>query len=305
MEYRILGKTGLKVSVIGLGGFGIGGGYLMNDQAIALRAIETAFDLGINYYDTAPFVYGDSELLLGRAHKGRRDAVILATKAENLDRVSVRECVETSLRQLGTDYLDILQFRDPTPEGLAASRFHETCVSLIEEGKLRFQAVTLGDSHQLEQGRWSISQDFPVMQLAYNLIFPEAEKEILPAAAAADIGVVSRGPLCKGFLARRLLEKPDDIAAHPNFRWFTAEEAHSLLGIQRGLDFLEIPGQRTLAQAAIQFVIRHRAVSTTIPGIETPEDACELVGALDAPPLTDEEILRARKVVGAWPAIDY
>jgi len=305
MEYRTLGKTNLKVSVIGFGGFGIGGGYLMKDKGTALRAIEHAFARGINYFDTAPFAYNDSELLLGQALKDNRDKTILASKAEGLDRHTVRECVETSLKQLQTDYLDLLQLRDPTAENLASSRFQETCDELITEGKLRFAAVTVGDTHQVAQSHLSIDRGFPVIQLAYNLIFSRAEAEILPRALAGEVGIVVRGPLCKGFLSDRLTTKPTDIAAHPNFSWFTAEEGDTLLRLQKELQFLVIEGKRSLAQSALQFILRHPAVSTTIPGMETPEDVDQLSAALNAPALTDEEVGKAQSIIARASAIDY
>jgi aryl-alcohol dehydrogenase (NADP+) len=305
MQYRMLGKTDLKVSVVGMGGFGIGGGYLMKDGATAIRAIERAIERGITYFDTAPFAYNDSELLLGRALKGRRDKVVLASKAENLDRHSVRDCVETSLRQMQTDYLDLVQLRDPSPENLASSRFEETCAALIAEGKLRFAATTVGDTHLVPQAMLSMDRQFPVVQLAYNLIFSRAATDVLPRALAENTGIVVRGPLCKGFLADRLTARPDDVRSHPNFSWFTPEEGDALLQIQRELGFLVIEGRRSLAQAALQFAVRHPAISVAIPGLETPEDVDQLVAALDAPALTDAEVERALAIVAQAPAIDY
>ena len=305
MDYRTLGPTNLKVSVVGFGGYGIGGGYLMHDKAVAVAAIEHAFDRGINYFDTAPFVYNDSEILLGRALRGKRDRVILATKAERLDVYSVRQCVETSLKNLGTDYLDVLQLRDPTVEGLKSSQFREVCAQLKSEGKIRFSAVTVGDAQQVAQANLSMDLEFPVIQLAYNMIFDRAGDELLPRALKEGVGIVARGPLCKGFLADRLTMKPANMATHPNFNWFTSEEADTLLRLQTELSFLAIPGKRSLAQAAIQFVLLPPAVSTTIPSLESPADVDELVGALEAPALTKTEIEQARSVIARFPAIDY
>ncbi|MDD5261278.1 MAG: aldo/keto reductase [Methylacidiphilales bacterium] len=305
MEYTKLGRTGLKVSRIGFGGFGIGGGYLMQDKNVALRAIEHAFHLGVNYFDTAPFIYNDSETLLGKALKGKRDKVVLATKVEKLEEHSIRECVETSLKQLQTDYLDILQWRDPTAEALDRWHFREICEELKSEGKLRFEAVTIGDAQQLAHGRLGIQRAFPVIQLAYNLIFHQAETELLPEALKENIGIVVRGPLCKGFLADRLTAKPAEITGHPNFRWFTAEEADTLLSLQEELRFLVVPGKRSLAQAALRFTLQHPAVCTVIPSMETPEDVDELVEALNTPLLTHEEIQKAKSIIARFPSIDY
>ncbi|MDX2082006.1 MAG: aldo/keto reductase [Terrimicrobiaceae bacterium] len=306
MYYRQLGSTGIQVSAIGFGCYGIGGGYRRKDPAEAKRAVERALDVGINYFDSAPFVYGDSEKIVGAVVGSRRNSVILASKVEEFDRFSnpVRECVEQSLRSYGTDYLDILQFRDPSAGKVQRFRFLEEAEALKSEGKIRFAAVTIGDTHQTTEGRYALDAGFPVIQLAYNLIFSQAEEDLLDAAHTAGCGIVARGPLCKGFLAARLNDIPADIGADPNFRWFTPEEGSNLLKIQSALGFLARDG-RSLAQAAIQFVLRHPAIATTIPSLETEADVDELAGALAVPALSEEEIQRARAAVSGFPSIDY
>ncbi len=306
MEYRQLGATGLRVSVIGFGGLGIGGGYGRHDRDEALRTVARALDLGVTFFDTAPsYGRGLSEEILGEALHGVRDWVVIATKPEGREPDFIRRSVEDSLRRLRTDHIDVLQLRDPNPAKLEQFRVLETFAALREEGKIRFGSVTIGDARQEEEGLLAVEAGFATIQLAYNIVFPNAAGTVLPRAKEARVGVIARGPLCKGFLTQRFTGMPADIKADPNFRWWTAEEAQTLLRLQQELSFLLRTGERSLAQAAVQFVLRNNAVSTTIPSMETVAEVDELVGALGAPPLEDTDIARAGGTVAAYPPVDY
>jgi len=308
MKYRALGNTGLKVSEIGVGGFGLGGGYELDKKfgadafQVATRAVKTAFDKGINLFDTCPFSYNivqPCEELIGKALSSVRDQVIFASKIEKWKDLTnpVRQCVETSLRQFGTDYLDLVQIRDPNPRKLEQYQVFEEMEALQKEGKIRFASVTLGDSKIMEEANYSFDKQFATLQLAYNLVFRDAEEWIFDKAGRTNTGIIVRGPLCKGFLAER-----DVVDA--NRRWFTGEENAALAEIRDGLSFLSIPS-RNLQQAAIQFVLRQQAVSTTIISFETADDVVEAVAALDAPKVSAEEWEKAREVIQDSPAIDY
>lgn len=306
MEYRPLGATGVQVSAIGFGGLGIGGGYGRLDRPEALRSIARALDLGITFFDTAPsYGRGLSEAILGEALHAVRDRVVIATKPEGREPDFIVRSVEESLRRLRTDHVDVLQLRDPNPEKLSRFDVLETFARLREAGKIRFGSVTIGDARQEEEGHLAIDRGFATIQLAYNLVFPNAARTVLPRAEATGVGIIARGPLCKGFLTSRFTALPPDVTAHPNFRWWTPEEAEMLLRLQRDLDLLVRPGERTLAQAALQFVLRQRGISTTIPSMETVQEVEELVGALQAPPLSDGEATRAAEAVATYPPVDY
>ena len=306
MEYRQLGATGVRVSAIGFGGLGIGGGYGRRDRDEALRTVARALELGVTFFDTAPsYGRGLREEILGEVLGPVRERVVIATKPEGRKPDFIRRSVEDSLRRLRTDYIDVLQLRDPSPSKLERFSVLETFAALREEGKIRFGSVTLGDARQEEEGHLAVDAGFATIQLAYNLVFPNAARTVLPRAKEAGVGIVARGPLCKGFLTGRFTGMPADIKADPNFRWWTAEEAQTLLRLQHDLSFLVRPGERSLAQAAIQFVLRSEAVSTTIPSVETVTEVDELVGALGAPRLENDEIARATAAVAKYPAVDY
>lgn len=306
MDYRLLGNTGVRVSAIGFGGLGVGGGYGRRDRSEARRTVARALELGITFFDTAPsYGQGLSEEILGEALQPVRDQVVIATKPEGRGPNFIRESVEASLRRLRTDHVDVLQLRDPNPEKLAQFRVLETFACLREEGKIRFGSVTVGDARQEEEGHLSIDAGFATIQLAYNMVFPNAAKTLLPRAREAGVGIIARGPLCKGFLTGRFTSKPADMKAHPNFAWWTSEEADTLLHVQQELVRLARPGQRSLAQAAIQFVLRQEAVSTTIPSLEMVDEVEELCGALQAPPLTDVDAAHVQATVAKYPPVDY
>ncbi|MCC7265498.1 MAG: aldo/keto reductase [Candidatus Latescibacteria bacterium] len=305
MQYRSLGNTGVKVSAIGFGALGMGSVfYGKKDRAESLRTIDRALDLGINFFDTCPS-YGDSEEILGLAFKGRRDQVVIATKISTNGFSTIAESVEHSLRRLQTDYLDLLQLRDPTPEKVARHAVLESLAALKEQGKIRFGSVTVGDNQQAAQTRYAIEAGFAAVQLAYNLIFRAAASESLPRAGAAGTGVVVRGSLCKGFLTGRIQSVPEDARKAGSFSQFTLAEAETLIAIQRDLAFLHLPGKRTLAQAAVQFALRPGAVSTVIPSMDQVAEVEEIAGALEAPQLTEAEIARAIEVIENHPAVEY
>lgn len=305
MNYRKLGNTGLNVSEVGFGGLGIGGGfYGEKDRSESLRAIDRAIDLGINLFDTCPS-YGNSEEILGEAFKGKRNNIIISTKIRTAGFNTISESVEYSLNRLQTDYIDILQLRDPTPEKVKKWDVLEGMAKLKEQGKIRFGSVTVGDSQQTEQVLYAIEAGFDSIQLAYNMIFRTAAEKSLPSAQKAGVGVLVRGALCKGFLTSRIQNIPDDKRKKGNFSQFNIEEAETLIKIQHDLNFLIIPEKRTLAQAALQFALRPEGVSTTIPSMDQVAEVEELVSALEAPYLTDSEIEETIQIIEKHDPIEY
>ena len=304
MNYRKLGKTNIEVSEIGFGALGIGGVfYGHKDRAESLRAIERALDLGINIFDTCPG-YGNSEEILGEAFDGRRDQIVISTKISTRGFDTIAASVEHSLGRLRTDYLDVLQLRDPTPEKVSNLNVIEDMARLKEQGKIRCGSVTVGDSRLTQQALYAIEAGFDSIQMAYNMIFRDAAEAALPESGKADVGVLIRGPLCKGFLTSRIQSIPEETRAKGSFSQFTIDEAETLIRIQKELQFLAVPG-RSLAQAAIQFAIRPESVSTVIPSMDQVAEVEELVGAITAPQLTDGEIEAATQVIRNNTAIEY
>jgi len=325
IKHRVLGKSGIEVSEIGLGLWAAGGGdWGAADSAAdaaALEAIETALDAGVNFFDTAD-VYGPlhSEILLGKAMQGRRDQFVVATKIgwQGFDASSrssgyktvaqLIAGVETNLKRLQTDYVDVIQshidFRESTMEV-----FLEGFEKLQTAGKVRAFGVSSGDFEYIKA--FSRNGKCASLQIDYSILNRTPEAEILDYCKAQGIGVIVRGVLAMGLLTGKFSENstfPEDDFRH---KWLTDPAQNAVykedLAKVRTLQPLVQPG-RTLSQAAIQFVLQHEAVTTVIPGARTSVQVLANLAAAGAPPFTAEELALIANVSSPgggrkiWPA---
>lgn len=322
---RVLGKSGIEVSEIGLGLWAAGGGDWGAANAAAdaasLSAIEAALDQGVTFFDTAD-VYGGghSEALLGNAMRGRRDRFVVATKIGwqgfNQDMrcsgyQSVTQLiagVESNLRRLQTDYVDVIQshidFREPTMEV-----FLEAFQKLEADGKVRAYGVSSSDFEYIRA--FNQDEKCATLQIDYSILNRTSETEILEYCRAAKIGVIVRGALAMGLLTGKLSE--DSTFASDDFRhqWLTDTAQNATyredLAKVRQLQPLVQTG-RTLAQAALQFVLLNDAVTTVIPGARTAEQVHGNASAVDAPALDANDIALIDQVTQPgggrkiWPA---
>jgi len=225
MRYRTLGRTGLRVSEVGCGGAPLG---IPNynevwdpsapaTAASVTSALHRALEVGYNYFDTAPS-YGDgrSEELMGAALAGKRAQVYLASKTEwhDKDRDWVIARTESSLRRLGTDYLDVLQFHggDYLPEDVDHILHGgplEAYQQLKQDGKIRFIGITAEEPVTLRP--FLATGLFDVIQIRYNIIYQNAWHNILPLARALNVGVVLMRPLSSGIFQKLLRTARADI----------------------------------------------------------------------------------------------
>jgi len=299
VRYRRLGKTDLQVSELGFGAWAIGGNkhghsYGPTDQGESLRAIRRAFELGCTFFDTADiYGHGLSEKLLHQALGSHRQDCVIATKAgndfyngpfrKNFDPDYIRFALEKSLQRLQTDYIDLYQLHNPPLMMLERGEHYEILDTLKAEGKIRYYGVSVHDAYE---GMMAIDTGKPdVIQVVYNLIRHDAREELLPFAAERDVGVIAREPLASGMLTGKY--GPDTTFTEGDIR---AEWPPEYLAFQAQLvdklRFLATDGQRTLAQAALRFVLDEPAVSVVIPGAKTVAHVEENVAAsaLDALP---------------------
>jgi aryl-alcohol dehydrogenase-like predicted oxidoreductase len=277
MRYVRLGKTGLEVSVIALGTWAFGGDWGSFDEAEAEGAIHHALDLGITLFDTAQaYGFGASERLLAGAlwKRVRREDVIVATKGglrmqgQDLLRDAsarwLREGVESSLRDLGTDYIDLYQVHWPdqaTPAEETASALEE----LVAEGKIRHVGVSNYDGKQMDElaqyGR------VETLQPAYHMFRRDIERD-LPYAAAHDIGVLAYGPLAHGLLAGRMTYEttfpPDDWRSRSSD--FTGQTFLRNLEVVARLESFAAERGISLPQLAVAWTISHPSVHVAIVG---------------------------------------
>lgn len=321
LSRRVLGKSGIKVSEIGFGLWAAGGDAWgpTEDQKI-LDAIDYALDQGVNFYDTAD-VYGGghSEELLGKAMQGRREQFIVATKIgwfdfdgeegksayTTVDKLIAG--VESNLRRLDTDYIDIIQshidFRDPTME-----IFLEGFQKLQKAGKVKAYGVSTSDFDYLQ----AFSQDgnCATLQIDYSILNRTAEEKILPYCQEQEIGVIVRGALAMGILTGKFTPETRFPEGDFRRRWHeNDDEYQTFLNDLQTVEELEPLAQdRSLAQLALQFVLAHPAVSTVIPGIKNTKQAQANIEAGQLEPLTSQELAEINAVVPRgggrkiWPA---
>jgi len=293
MRYVRLGQTDLQVSAIAFGTWAFGGDWGTADLEEGQDAIEYALSLGINLFDTAQgYGFGVAEELLGRALRERadREDVIIATKGglrmdgdrvvRDASRDWLRKGVESSLRHLDTDYIDIYQVHWPdlhTPPQETA----EALAELVAEGKIRHVGLSNYDAAQMETfGRFG-----PVhtLQPPYHLFRREIEDTVLPYTAAHDIGVLVYGPMAHGLLSGQLTESTtfdaDDWRSHSTD--FTGATFHRNLAVVEQLKEFAQQRDITLPQLAVAWTLANPAVHVAIVGARRPGHLTETAAAAD------------------------
>lgn len=310
MEYRDLGRTGLRVSSIGFGAWGIGGfvpgaSYGATDDATSRAALARAVERGIVFFDTAP-AYGDghSESLIGDFVAGLAaadaDRIVIATKAGqtrfadpvDFSPAAIRASVEASLRRLRRPAIDLLQLHNPTPDLLAARPEILACLGdLAREGAIR--AWGISTKTPAEALRCVREFGAPVVQANYNLIdHRAADCGLLDAARARRTGLIARTPLAFGFLSGAVA--PDKVFPEGDHRrlWPRARlESWSRAARDFVGDIAAREGQ-SLAQIALRFCVSRPEISSAIPGILAPDEAEANAAAGAAGPLEPEDLSR-------------
>jgi aryl-alcohol dehydrogenase-like predicted oxidoreductase len=297
MQYRTLGKTGWQVSAIGMGCWGIGGQWGPVEERDAIATVHKALDSGINLFDTADaYGVGESERRLGKALRDRRDKALIATKVGNFGRRlghplsyatphHVYLCCDASLHRLQTDTIDLYQchigdLQDP-------SIFLEAFETLRQQGKIRAYGISTNSVDVVKA--FDRDGNCAAVQLNYSLLSRGTEESLLPLCAERNIGVLVRGPLAQGVLAGKFT--PDTTFTDSvRSGWNQGEQRQRFL---RNLDRVEklrflARDDRTMAQAALQFVLAHPAVTCAIPGAKSPEQAEQNARAADGELTNDE-----------------
>jgi aryl-alcohol dehydrogenase-like predicted oxidoreductase len=275
MAYRQLGESGLTVSVVGLGCNNFGRRIGLEETR---AVVDAACDAGITLFDTAD-VYGDSELLLGEVLAGRRDQIVLATKFGKPvgDRVAgpheargsrryIRRAVESSLRRLRTDYIDLYQMHEPderTPIEESLAALHE----LVLEGKVRYIGSSNFAAWQVADAHWTAAQanltPFVSAQNGYSLLDRSVEAELVPACERYGIGVLPYYPLANGLLTGKYRRGQDAPAGSRlsgrlesvEARDFDVVESLEKFAGSRGVSLLHLAIGGLAAQPAVGSVI--------------------------------------------------
>jgi aryl-alcohol dehydrogenase-like predicted oxidoreductase len=307
MKYRTLGKTGLTISEIGFGAWGIGGpteglpSYGPTDDAESKKALETAFEKGITFYDTSDlYGRGHSEKLIGEVFHARRDKVIIATKVgftkpdapHDLTPDHMRASLEASLQRLDTDYVDLYQLHSP-PIEMITKDVVDTLEAFKKEGKIRAFGLSVKNP---EDGMVAAKTfGFTALQANFNMIDQRIiANGLLTFAEENNVGIIARTPFNFGFLtgaAKNLTFDPTDHRS----KW-PKEQLERWANAPDLFTFINQGKKRTPAQLALQFCLSFPAISAVIPGIMHPNEAEENAMASDLESLTQEEIAMIEKV---------
>jgi aryl-alcohol dehydrogenase-like predicted oxidoreductase len=306
MQYTILGRTGLRVSVAGLGCGGPSRLGLRRDaQSVnsAVALVRHALDLGVNFFDTAQS-YG-TEAIVGKAISGiARDRLVISTKKtlppadHPRPEDEVRQGLEDSLKLLGTDYIDVYHLHgvEPKDYAFAKNRLMPAMWQLREEGKIRFIGVTEGfvsdPSHQMLQQ--SIKENlWDVVMVGFNLLNPSARKAVFPLTAATGIGVLNM------FAVRRALSQPEGLNRIVHDLLEQGRVGRDAVNPQEPLDFLLRHGvAATLPEAAYRFCRHQRGVDVVLTGTGNPEHLKSNVQSITKPPLPADVLLRLENMFG-------
>ncbi|MFD0691520.1 aldo/keto reductase [Actinomadura fibrosa] len=306
MRYRTLGRTGIQVSPYALGALMFATSVGNPDPDDSARIIRKALDAGINLIDTAD-AYGDSEEVVGRALKGRRDDVVLATKVsrpmgddpnrQGASRRWIMTAVENSLRRLRTDRIDLYQIQRPDP----ATDIEETLsalTDLVRAGKVRAIGTSTMPASGIVEAQWVAErrglQRFHTEQPPYSLLDRGIEREVLPAAQRYGVGTLVWGPLGQGLLTGRVRKGRQNelrragLFKHLNDeRRLDAAERFASLAAEAGLP---------PAHLAMAFTIAHPGVTSALVGPRTMSHLDGLLAGMDVA-LTDDVLDRIDEIV--------
>ena len=295
MEYRIFGKTGLKVSAVGFGAWAIGGNmWGPQDDNDSIAALNKAIDLGVNFIDTAA-VYGNghSEQIIGKVLKQRQsknEKIIIATKIPPLmwppppashakdafPKNKIMDSVEQSLKNLQIDCIDLIQLHSWRENWTADTDWHETLLELKKQGKIKYIGVSVHDNMEDEALGLIETSRVDAIQVVYNVLSQSPQKRLFPKAIKHNIGIIARVPLAYGALTGKFTEN----TTFPNNDFRSGK--YSASGLKDVLEKIEwykktinSNDKKILVSYALHFALAHKAVSMAIPGVRNLKQAEE------------------------------
>ena len=320
MNYRSLGRTGLQVSELGYGAWGIGKTmWLGADDAESLRALRAAIDQGVNFIDTA-LGYGDghSEQLVGKVVREAAGIVHVASKVppknakwpapkgvpveEAFPADWIVDCTERSLANLGLETIDVQQFHVWSDEWVGQGDWMDAIELLREQGKIRYFGISIND-HQPDSALALVNSGVvDSVQVIYNVFDQSPEDELFPAVEANNVGVIVRVPFDEGSLTGNV--KPETVFPNGDWRnsYFGGDRKERVWErVQAITSELDVPIER-LPEIALRYCLSHPAVSTVIPGMRSPRNVEANVRAAALGPLSprEREVLRRHRWVRSF-----
>ena len=320
MKYRTMGKTGIKISELGFGGWGIGGDWWSGaDDEESLKSLEQAKELGVTLFDSAlQYGNGHSEMLIGRAIKDNRDKFVITSKIPPKNFVYppkvgspveeafpadwIVECTERSLKNFGVECIDLQQFHVWINSWGESDELRRAVEQLKKDGKIK--AFGCSVNFPFDETDNAIpgmkSGLFDAIQIVHNIYEQAPEAEVFKVAEENNVGVISRCPLDEGALSGKIT--PETTFPEGSFldTYFKDDRKAIVEQKAKELDWLMSEGHaENLAEAAIRYVLSHPAVSTAIVGMRNPKHAVANCKAIDKGPLPADVMKRLKK--HAWP----
>ena len=303
MKYRQLGKTGLQVSEIGYGAWGIGQSEWMGaDDEVSLKSLKAARDAGINFFDTAlAYGMGHSEQLLSRAF-GKSNEVIIASKVppknfiwpaqpgvpvrDVFPKEYVLSSLDRTLKNLGRETVDLYQFHVWNDEWANDEEWLSTVREIRSSGKARFVGISINDHQPANSLKGLATGLIDAVQVIYNLFDQSPEDELFPYCQKHKIGVLARVPFDEGSLTGKI--RPDTNFPEGDFRhqYFGGDRKQQVWDRVQRLTKDAAIAVEQLPQFALRFCLSQPAVSTVIPGMRTPAHVGSNAAASDAGPLS-------------------
>ena len=312
MNYRKLGRTGLEVSEVGYGAWGIGkDAWIGAEDDESVRALNRAIDLGLNFIDTA-LAYGEghSERLVGQVVKEREETVYVATKIPPKNRIwpapsglhpdevfpkgYVRKCAETSLENLGFEAIDVQQFHVWSDEWVGRGDWLEAVEELKGEGKIRSFGVSTNDHQPSNSVKLIETGVVDTVQVIYNVFEQSPEDELFPACVEHGVGVIVRVPFDEGALTGRIT--PDTTFDEDDFRndYFRGDRKEQVYERVRAIVSELGVTEDEVAEVALRYILSHPAVSTVIPGMRSVRNVERNMAVADGKGLPEDQVRRLK-----------
>ena len=312
MKYSTLGETELEISQIGFGMWTVGTnwwGKIDEEDGVAL--LQKAFDLGINFFDTAD-TYGEGygEEILAKALRSQRHDIVIGTKfgydfyahvsreghqerPQNFTPEFIRYACEQSLKRLRTEYIDLYQIHNPRIGVIEDDAVFDTLDQLVKEGKIRHYGVALGpDIGWFEEGEASMKhRNIPSLQIIYSVLEQDPARDFFPIAEETKTGLVTRVPHASGLLdgtyTKDTVIPPSDHRSHRRTEWL--EKGLKKIAL---LDFLTQDMDATIGQIAIKFCLERKMVVSVLPNITSVAQLEEIAKAPETSEIPQEYLER-------------
>jgi aryl-alcohol dehydrogenase-like predicted oxidoreductase len=318
MQYKELGRTGWEISTVSFGCWAIGGtwGSVKDDESMA--ALHRAIEHGVNFFDTAD-VYGDghSERLIRQLRQDHPQRLYVATKAgrrlnphiaTGYNRDNLTAFVERSLKNLGTETIDLLQLHCPPTEVYYMPEVFNILDNLVKEGKVLYYGVSV---EKVEEALKAIEyENVQTVQIIFNMFRQRPANLFFEQALKRKVGILARVPLASGMLTGKLtatssFEEDDHRKFNRHGEMFDKGETFSGVDYETGLKAVEelkkiCPGNMTLTQFALRWILMFDAVSCSIPGAKNPKQVDDNMKAVDFPLLSESIMEQVKNIYNTF-----